>query len=138
VNYSRCILRLWRPPYTKLHAIKHHVLAHSRPEDLLSGIHALLARLNLNHWVRPRHDYLVFDPNDGAWTSMNHWRQPTFGFGHSQTIMERQQEYTRVFDLQNQGRLTLLQIYLDRSRLDAFCSDARVDEALRHAAATAS
>jgi hypothetical protein len=138
VRYSRCILVLQRPPIMR-HVITRHVLAHTCPEDLRSGIDALLARLGLDHWVRVTNQCSCFEPPN-TWWMMNH-SLPVFTPEHGKTIEERaayrRDAYDLGFDsLLNRGKLTLLEIHLERSPWTIGRTDAAVQHALqRHARA---
>lgn len=137
MRYSCCILSLWLPPYPK-HAIKQHILAHSCPEDLRRGIDSLLSRLGVNHWVRPSDQYNVFNPIlGGSWWVQNH-SLPHFMRGyhrsHTERVSMRSADYDQIFDSQlNGGRLTLLDIHLERSLYAIGRSDAEVHKALLQA-----
>ena len=144
MHYSRCILSLWPPPVSQ-YVIKRHVLAHSCPEDLLSGIYALLMQLKLDRLVHPIDQCNAFVPEDdgsGYYQYVLNHALPKFTPAHSKTLTElkqvRRDDYDRAFDTPlNRGKLTLLNIHIERSRWSwAWGRDTKA--ALQRAAADSS
>jgi hypothetical protein len=135
MHYSRCILSLWPPPVTE-HVVEHHILAHSCPEDLLSGIHALLARLKLNRVVHPTNQCNVLNSDHGgSWYMLNHalarFSVPTTP---ARRVEERLQQYDYVFNApHNRGKLTLLNIHVEKTQW--WHTGHAAEAALKHAAA---
>ncbi len=135
MHYSRCILSLWPPPVSE-HVVEHHILAHSCPEDLLSGIHALLARLKLNRMVHPTDQCnVLISDHGGSWYMLNH-ALPRFSIPktRAERVEERLQQYDYVFYHPfNRGKLTLLNIHVEKSQW--WHTGHAAEAALQHAAA---
>jgi hypothetical protein len=135
MHFSRCILAVWHPRVSE-HVVKCHILAHSCPEDLLNGIHALLARLKVNHLVHPTNQCNVWDPSDDTWYVLHH-ALPQFSI--PKTLAERKEERRTQYDRfafgtpLNSGKLTLLKILVEKSHW--WHQDRAVEAALQHAAA---